>query len=104
MWQVSSQTKPEHVTPTLVGGAAGQPTVMDKQYKPNHLGGLRRFALAITVFTLLGHFSFGFEQSYAQPLASLATAYVAQLLPGGLCGGPGLSIVGRASPAASAPW
>jgi len=75
-----SQREPGHVTPTLVGGAPSQPTVMDKQYKPDHLGGLRRFALAITVFTLLGHFWFGFEQSYAQPLASLATAYVTQLL------------------------
>ena len=75
-----SQCKPEHVTPTLVGGEPSQPTVMDKQYKPDQLGGLRRFALAITVFNLLGHFWFGFEQSYAQPLASLATAYVTQLL------------------------
>lgn len=48
--------------------------------KPNQLGGLRRFALAITVFTILGHFWFGFEQSYAQPLASVATAYTTQLL------------------------
>jgi hypothetical protein len=53
---------------------------MDKPYKPDQLGGLRRFALAITVFTLLGHFWFGFEQSYAQPLASLASAYLTQLL------------------------
>jgi hypothetical protein len=53
---------------------------MDKPYKPDHLGGLRRFALAITVFTILGHSWFGFEQSYAQPLASVATAYVTQLL------------------------
>jgi hypothetical protein len=53
---------------------------MDKQYKPDQLGGLRRFALAITVFTVLGHLWFGFEQSYAQPLASVATAYVTQLL------------------------
>ena len=75
-----SQCKPEHVTPTLGGGAPSQPTVVDKQYKPDHLGGLRRFALAITVFTLLGHLWFGFEQSYAQPLVSLASAYVTQLL------------------------
>ncbi len=61
-------------------GWRAQPTVMDKPYKPDHLGGLRRFALAITVFTLLGHLWFGFEQSYAQPLASVATAYVTQLL------------------------
>jgi hypothetical protein len=77
---VDSQCKPGHVTPTLAGGAPSQPSVTGKQYKPDHLGGLRRFALAITVFNLLGHFWFGFEQSYAAPLASLATAYVTQLL------------------------
>ena len=75
---INSQRKPEQVAPTLVGGAASQPT--DKQYKPDQLGGLRRFALAITVFNLLGHFWFGFEQSYAQPLASLAAAYATQLV------------------------
>jgi hypothetical protein len=75
-----SQHKPERVTPTLVGGAPSQPTAPEKQYKPDQLGGLRRFALAITVFTLLGHLWFGFEQSYAQPLVSLAAAYVTQLL------------------------
>jgi len=66
--------------PTLAGDAPSQPTGVDKQYRPDQLGGLRRFALAITVFTLLGHFWFGFEQSYAQPLVSLATAYITQLL------------------------
>src|SRR5215469_11633406 len=76
----NSQCKPEHGTPTLVSGAPIQPTVTDKQYKPNQLGGLRRFALAITVFTVLGHLWFGFEQSYAQPLASVASAYITQLL------------------------
>jgi hypothetical protein len=74
-----SQREPEHATPTLPGEAPGRPTVTDKPYQPDHPGGLRRFALAITVFNLLGHFWFGFEQSYAQPLASLATAYVTQL-------------------------
>jgi enediyne biosynthesis protein E5 len=75
-----SQSKPVHMTPRLADGAPSQPTAMDKQYKPDQLGGLRRFAVAITIFNLLGHFWFGFEQSYAQPLASLATAYVTQLL------------------------
>ena len=56
------------------------PTVTDKRPKPNYLGGLRRFAVAITVFNLLGHIWFGFEQSYVQPLASVATAYATQLL------------------------
>ncbi len=51
-----------------------------QRYTPGHLGGLRRFAIAITVLTLLGHGFLGFEQSYAQPLVSLATAYSMQLL------------------------
>ena len=75
-----TQCKPEHGTPTLAGGARSQPTETDKRYQPDQLGGLRRFALAITVFNLLGHLWFGFEQSYAQPLASVGTAYVTQLL------------------------
>ena len=44
------------------------------------LPALRRFAVAITVLNLAGHFFLGFEQSYAQPLASLATAYSLELL------------------------
>jgi hypothetical protein len=77
---VDNQGNPGHVTPALVGGAPSPPAAIDKQYKPNQLGGLRRVALAITVFTLLGHFWLGFEQSFAQPLTSVATAYVTQLL------------------------
>lgn len=44
------------------------------------LAALRRFAIAITVFNLLGHFWFGFEQAWAAPLVSLATAYSMELL------------------------
>src|SRR5215468_3044703 len=43
------------------------------------LGGLRRFAVAITVLNILGHTIFGFEQSWAQPLVALATAYTLEL-------------------------
>ena len=75
-----SQSKPESMMPTRVGGAVSSPPVTDRQYKPDQLGGLRRFAVAITVFNLLGHFWFGFEQSFIQPLASLASAYATQLL------------------------
>ena len=46
----------------------------------NRLGGLRRFAVAITVLNILGHAFFGFEQSFAQPLVALATAYSVELL------------------------
>lgn len=75
-----SRSKPESVTPTLVGGASSSSVAMDKPFKADYLGGLRRFALAITVFTVLGHLWLGFEQSYVQPLVSLAAAYVTQLL------------------------
>jgi enediyne biosynthesis protein E5 len=54
------------------------------RYTRGHLGGLRRFALAISVLTLLGHGFLGFEQSYMQPAVSLATAYGTQLLLEGL--------------------
>ena len=46
----------------------------------NRLGGLRRFAIAITVLNILGHAFFGFEQSFAQPLVALAAAYSVELL------------------------
>jgi Na+-translocating ferredoxin:NAD+ oxidoreductase RnfD subunit len=49
-------------------------------YSPDRLGGLRRFAVAITVFNVLGHTAFGFEQSPLQPLVALAAAYCTELL------------------------
>lgn len=44
------------------------------------LGGLRRFAVAITVLNILGHTFFGFEQSLAQPFVALAAAYSMEIL------------------------
>ncbi len=46
----------------------------------NRLAGLRRFAIAITALNILGHTVFGFEQSWAQPLVSLAAAYTMEIL------------------------
>jgi enediyne biosynthesis protein E5 len=46
----------------------------------DRLGGLRRFAAAITVLNLLGHTVLGFEQSWAQPLVALAAAYLTEAL------------------------
>jgi hypothetical protein len=66
--------------PAAAAGANGAPIVKDKWYAQDRLGGLRRFALAITVFNLLGHFWLGFEQSWAQPLVGLAAAYGMELL------------------------
>lgn len=52
----------------------------ENQAQSDRLGGLRRFAVAITILNVLGHAFFGFEQSVAQPLAALATAYGVELL------------------------
>jgi hypothetical protein len=51
-----------------------------EKYSPDRLGGLRRFAAAITVLNVLGHTVFGFEQSYLQPLVALAAAYTTEFL------------------------
>ena len=48
--------------------------------RADRLGGLRRFAVAITVLNILGHTFFGFEQSFAQPLVALVSAYSTELL------------------------
>jgi Na+-translocating ferredoxin:NAD+ oxidoreductase RnfD subunit len=48
--------------------------------RADRLGGLRRFAVAITVLNVLGHTFFGFEQSLAQPLVAVASAYSVELL------------------------
>ena len=44
------------------------------------LAALRRFAVAITVFNLLGHTLFGFEQSWAQPIVGVLAAYLTEIL------------------------
>lgn len=53
---------------------------MKQWVSTNRLGGLRRFAAAITLLTIAGQAWLGFEQSYAQPLVALATAYCMELL------------------------
>ena len=44
------------------------------------LAALRRFALAISILTLLGHSFLGFEQSYAYVFVSLITSYSMEIL------------------------
>jgi enediyne biosynthesis protein E5 len=55
-------------------------TAQDSWYQAKRLGGLRRFAVAITLLNLLGHTLLGFEQSWAQPLVALGTAYTMEIL------------------------
>lgn len=51
----------------------------DAHRRPDHQRALRRFAIAITGLTVVGHGFLGFEQSVAQPLIALATAYPMQI-------------------------
>lgn len=53
---------------------------MIKEKKDVRLVALWRFAVSITLFNVLGHAFFGFEQSLAQPLAALITAYSMEIL------------------------
>jgi hypothetical protein len=46
----------------------------------DRLGGLRRFAVAITVLNLLGHTVLGFEQAWLHPLVALAAAYLTEIV------------------------
>lgn len=54
--------------------------ITNKWADTSRLGGLRRFAFAITILNILGHTVLGFEQSWAQPLVALATAYGLEFL------------------------
>ncbi len=54
--------------------------MMETGYPTAQLMALRRFAIAITALTVLGHAVLGFESSYAQPVVAVATAYGMQLL------------------------
>lgn len=61
-------------------------TATENWERSARLGGLRRFAIAITILNILGHTFFGFEQSWAQPLVALGTAYpLAMLLEAAQC-------------------
>jgi hypothetical protein len=54
--------------------------VADRWYSEKRLGGLSRFAFAITVLNILGHAFLGFEQSWITPFVALAAAYATELL------------------------
>ncbi len=60
--------------------AAPSDPVAEKWYRSNRLGGLRRFAAAITLLNIVGHSWLGFEQSWLQPLVGLAAAYSMEVL------------------------
>lgn len=57
-----------------------EPRVADRWYSEKRLGGLSRFAFAITILNIVGHFYLGFEQSWITPLIALAAAYATDLV------------------------
>lgn len=65
-----------------VSGAAVSTSVSDPRdwSQATRLGGLYRFAAAITLLNLVGHSFLGFETSWAHPLAALATGYTLEVL------------------------
>src|SRR5262245_64035085 len=68
-------------TPSFPGVRKGSSmSANEMNNRTNRLGGLRRFAVAITVLNILGHTFFGFEQSWAHPFVALASAYSTELL------------------------
>jgi hypothetical protein len=54
--------------------------VADRWYSEKRLGGLSRFAFAITVLNIVGHAFLGFEQSWLTPFVALAAAYGTELV------------------------
>ena len=48
--------------------------------KAKRITALRRFAITITIVNVIGHLFLGFEQSWAQPLVTLATTYSMEIV------------------------
>lgn len=63
---------------TTTGGSTAAATTARPAKDPRVVA-LRRFAISISVFTVLGHTVLGFEQAYATPVVALATAYVLEI-------------------------
>jgi enediyne biosynthesis protein E5 len=63
-------------------GSAAQRTlpVAERWYSEKRLGGLSRFAAAITILNIAGHLFLGFEQPWITPFVALGAAYATELL------------------------
>jgi hypothetical protein len=58
---------------------AGQQTTAVPRHDPKVITALRRFAISISVFNILGYTVLGFEQPWLWPLIALATAYTTEI-------------------------
>ncbi|WP_422384575.1 enediyne biosynthesis protein UnbU [Roseibium album] len=61
------------------GRISFKPSIGERWYIDKRVGGLARFAGAITLLNILGHFWLGFEQSWITPFVALAAAYFTEL-------------------------
>ena len=59
---------------------AGAAPARRQGHDPKVVTALRRFAISITVFNILGYTVLGFEQAWIWPFAALGTAYALELL------------------------
>ncbi|WP_414940378.1 enediyne biosynthesis protein [Amycolatopsis sp. cmx-11-51] len=50
------------------------------RHDPKVITALRRFAISITIFNILGYTLLGFEQPWSWPLVALATAYATEIV------------------------
>lgn len=73
---VSDTSKTGHLADRSQAGRR----VAERWYSEKRLGGLSRFAFAITVLNILGHLFLGFEQSWITPFVALAAAYGTDLI------------------------
>ena len=67
-----------HASHLPTASASTGPAEASKPAKPfdPRSAALRRFALSISVFTILGHTLLGFEQAYMTPVVAILTAYL----------------------------
>ncbi len=67
-------------TPSAAPAAPTAPTAAAPEGdRSSRLGGLRRFAVAITILNIVGRLWLGFEQSWLQLFVAIATAYSTEL-------------------------
>jgi Na+-translocating ferredoxin:NAD+ oxidoreductase RnfD subunit len=79
--RTAGPTAPRTVEPTVPPGA--EPTVPPGARSgaaDPRITALRRFAISITVFNIVGHLFLGFEQAYLTPVVGLLTGYVVSLV------------------------
>ena len=72
------------VLPALRPRTAASASVADRWYSEKRLGGLSRFAFAITVLNIAGHLFLGFEQAWITPFIALAAAYTTEIVGEGI--------------------